>query len=131
MLAVVRDRFDETHERRYGYRIADAVMELVQVNAVAVEGDPIRLDAALGDAWGEAGATARARRAARLLQGRGLGADDDRAPRRPAAAATRLEGPAIVEEIDSTTLVLQGQTATVDASASLIITEHGASEEAR
>ena len=43
----------------------------------------------------------------------------------------RLDGPAIVEEIDSTTLVLQGQTATVDASASLIITEHGASEEAR
>jgi N-methylhydantoinase A len=43
----------------------------------------------------------------------------------------RLEGPAIVEEIDSTTLVLQGQSALVDQSTSLIITELSETQESR
>jgi len=38
-----------------------------------------------------------------------------------------LEGPAIVEELDSTTLVLEGQTALVDESTSIVLTEHAAS----
>ena len=38
----------------------------------------------------------------------------------------RVAGPAVIEQMDSTTLVLQGQTATVDAYHNLIIEEGAA-----
>jgi N-methylhydantoinase A len=125
VLALVRTRFDETHERRYGYRIADAVMELVQVNAVAVEGDPVRLDAALGGSWGAEGATAGRSERPVYFKGQGW-VPATIVRRRDLQPGERLDGPAIAEEIDSTTLVLEGQTAVVDPSGSLIITEHEA-----
>jgi N-methylhydantoinase A len=41
-------------------------------------------------------------------------------------AGDRFEGPAVVEQFDSTTVVLAGQTVTVDATGTLVIEERGA-----
>jgi N-methylhydantoinase A len=131
VLAFVRDHFDETHERRYGYRIADAVMELVQVNAVAVEGDPVPLTVGRGGRE-DAGDKAADERIERAVYFKGDGWTPARIIHRDSLRpGDRLEGPAIVEEIDSTTLVLQGQSALVDQSTSLIITELSETQESR
>jgi N-methylhydantoinase A len=100
-------------------------MELVQVNAVAVEGDPVRLDAALGGSWGAEGATAGRSERPVYFKGQGW-VPATIVRRRDLQPGERLDGPAIAEEIDSTTLVLEGQTAVVDPSGSLIITEREA-----
>jgi N-methylhydantoinase A len=126
LVAAVRARFDEAHERRYGYRIADAVVELVQVNAVAVEADPSPL--ATRATAAEAGRDKASGRTTRPVYFKETGWVAATIVRRSELRpGDRLEGPAIVEELDSTTLVLAGQVAEVHASSCILITETGES----
>jgi 5-oxoprolinase (ATP-hydrolysing) len=117
----VAERFAAAHEREYGFRL-DAVCEFVNLRATALgafaAGDPppappasrpvdaARLGAQRiyhGGDWHEAALYDRS-----LLE-----------------RGHRLEGPAIVVQPDSTTLVLPGYTAEVDAHLNLVIRQAG------
>jgi N-methylhydantoinase A len=100
-------RFHAEHERRYGYRMEDEAVELVNLRLVATvprskpelsgapprrQERPARRRARLDDGWRELDVHDRA----------GLG------------AGSRLDGPAVVELAESTLLVRPGWRATVD-----------------
>jgi N-methylhydantoinase A len=114
------ERFHEAHERTYGYRI-DTVVELVHLGAVAHERQaaPAPLPPAAGT--GEPAAQTRPVyfREAGWCETAILRRDD-------LPAGYELGGPAIVEEPDSTTLVLPGQVARVDATGCIVIAERAA-----
>jgi N-methylhydantoinase A len=100
-------RFHAEHERRYGYRMDDEVVELVNLRLVATAprdkpdlseaaprrgGNPSRRRARLDDGWGEIDVYERA--------ALGVGSE--------------LQGPAVVEFAESTLLVRPGWRASVD-----------------
>jgi N-methylhydantoinase A len=115
------ERFHEAHERTYGYRI-DTVVELVHLGATALERrEPPPAAAATGD--GREPALVQ-----RPVYFRETGWHDTTIVRRAELrAGYELDGPAIVEEPDSTTLVLPGQIARIDASGSIVMVEVDAS----
>jgi N-methylhydantoinase A len=106
-LAELPDRFHAEHERRYGYRMEDEAVELVNLRLVATVptgkpdlseaaprrgGNPSRRRARLDDGWEEVDVYERA----------ALG------------VGSRLDGPAVVEFAESTLLVRSGWRASVD-----------------
>jgi len=102
------DGFEQHYEAEYGYRIASEVIEVVQLNVSVVgESSKPRLSKLTPKAPAEAGA----RRAVCF---------DPQAPvecpifeRSELSPADVIEGPAVIEELDSTTLVHPGQVLTV------------------
>jgi N-methylhydantoinase A len=114
----VVERFHEAHERAYGYRIADAIVEFVYLSAVAIEHQPppASLDLAyVGDATPASSRSVYLKDLGwiecPIYRRDGLGRD------------VTLPGPLIVEETDSTTLVLGGQVVRTHSNGSLLITE--------
>jgi N-methylhydantoinase A len=116
-LATIGARFDAEHERLFSF-VLSADHELVNARA-SVSGprpkvSPTTLEPGTGDP-----AAARTGTAPVYVDGGWTDAAwYDRARLR---AGDALDGPAIVTEMDSTTLVLPGHTATVDPSGSLLI----------
>ncbi|MDE0174646.1 MAG: hydantoinase/oxoprolinase family protein [Defluviicoccus sp.] len=120
---VVEERFHDLHERLYSYRVPGEPIELVNVrlHAVgrvarpplpAVEISPTRPEPA-----GER----------KVLLPDGSGARPVAVYRREGLApGASWAGPAIVEEPSSTTLILEGMTATVDAYGNMILLLDGA-----
>jgi N-methylhydantoinase A len=112
------ERFHEEHERVYGYRLDGAVVEFVHLTATAIDRrtplPPRRLDP--GDLPDP-------------VEVRPVYYKDERwvdTPiyrREALPGGAMVDGPAIIEEPDSTTLVLAGQTARVHETASLVLTE--------
>jgi N-methylhydantoinase A len=109
-------RFHEAHESAYGYRLADATVEFVHVSAVASDrretpadpppptgepGEPHAVRPVCIDGW----------------------ADTPVYRREDLVAGQRLAGPAVIEEMDSTTLVPPGWHVEVHASGCLVL--HG------
>jgi N-methylhydantoinase A len=95
------ERFNTLHEQAYGFRMPNTASEIVNLRAVGTgdrpepelpEADPIQKDL-------QAGTYARA----------------DLHP------GTRIQGPSIVTEFDSTTVVLEGYTAEIDRHFNLLI----------
>ena len=108
LLRGLYDSFHEKHEAAFGYRISGEIIELVHFN-VSVVG-PIS-PPSLASRPGGAAPTPRATRPV-YFKGRGyLPTPIYRQRTLPAGAA--IEGPAVVEEEDSTTLVHPGQRLTV------------------
>ena len=118
-LADVIERFHRTHERLYTYATEDAPVEFVNLRVSAI-GQLKRPDIeTLSPGQGAGKAVLGTREV--WLPGAGtfvecpvydrtrLGVDDD------------IKGPAIIEQLDSTTLLLPGQTARVHESGSIII----------
>jgi N-methylhydantoinase A len=104
------------HEQAYGYAMPDEPVEVVTLRVVA-EGRPA-LDAPPTD-W-DLGAAPRERRSRTI----GLADKEVEAvvvDRQALAAGDRLEGPAVVEQADATTLLAPGDVATVDAAGNLIV----------
>ncbi|HEX5293877.1 MAG TPA: hydantoinase/oxoprolinase family protein [Streptosporangiaceae bacterium] len=116
-LATIGARFDAEHERLFSF-VLSADHELVNARA-SVSGprpkvSPTTLEPGTGDP-----AAARTGTAPAYVDGGWADAAwYDRARLR---AGDALDGPAIVTEMDSTTLILPGHTATVDPSGSLLI----------
>jgi N-methylhydantoinase A len=105
----VRARFHEAHELLYGFRL-DVAAEFVNFRLTgfgAVRKPPLRGFSAARDG----AATARSRHV--LLEGHGSVEADVR-DREALGPGDELDGPAIVEEAASTTLLLPGQRLTVD-----------------
>ena len=110
------ERFHGVHERMYGYRLPGTVVEFIHVNATALEvrdvpSPPLVMgteDASPVDT--------------RLVYFKGAGWLDAPVYRRPSLAPGQVvAGPVVIEELDSTTLVLAGQQLRVDASGSLLV----------
>jgi N-methylhydantoinase A len=100
-------RFSAEHERRYGYRMEDEVVELVNLRLVAtVPRDKPDLSEA---APGRRGSPSRRR--ARLDDG---WQEIDVRDRATLGAGSELQGPAVVEFAESTLLLRPGWRATVD-----------------
>jgi N-methylhydantoinase A len=116
-LATIGARFDAEHERLFSF-VLSADHELVNARA-SVSGprpkvSPTTLEPGTGD-------PAAARTGTAPVYVDGGWADAAWYDRARLRAGDALDGPAIVTEMDSTTLVLPGHTATVDPSGSLLI----------
>jgi N-methylhydantoinase A len=112
------ERFHEAHERTYGYRIAEGVVELVYFTAVAVQ----RQEAPPALALPELDEPRPV--AARPVYFKEFGWVETPIYRREhLGRGVELAGPLIVEEVDSTTLVLHGQIARTHPTGSLLIAE--------
>jgi len=116
-LARVRAAFDEVYAARYGYANPAEPVEVVTWKLSAVGGSP-RIALAKAAARGGDGAPKGTRRAY-FPEARGY-VDTPVYDRYALAAGARVEGPAIVEERESTTVLPPGAAATVDEYASLV-----------
>jgi len=117
-LARVRASFDEIYAARYGYAAPHEPVEIVTWKLAAVAGTP-RVTLAKATAGG-----GTARKGSRLayFPERGGFVETPVYDRYTLSEGAIVEGPAIVEERESTTVLPPGTTATVDAYASLIVT---------
>lgn len=120
-----RKQFEAAHQRAYGYVAADDPIELVNVRLTAV-GRLAPLTSSTVQAGD--GNPARARKGSRpvwlrdgLLGTAGTAVDTPVYDRYRLRAGDRLPGPAVVEEMDSTTIVPRGYTAEVEPHGSLVI----------
>jgi len=117
------EAFHAAHEKRYGRRQQGAAVELVTLNVTA-KGDtvrPIHAPLAAGD-----GTAAAARKGRRSVYFRDIGRLDCEHYERPLlAAGDRLAGPAIVQAVDSTTVVPPGWTLACDRIGNLMLTREG------
>jgi N-methylhydantoinase A len=113
-------RLAEAHRTAYGYALDDEPVEVVTIRVVA-EGQPV-LRSAEGLDWDQG--PARPGRERRMDAGRGRVTAQilDRASLRP---GDRVEGPALVEQPDSTTLLAPGEKAEVDAAGNLVVRAQG------
>ena len=118
----IKAAFDELHRRTYGASAPEEDAELVTLRLVAEVPVPhLRLPRI---ASGTAAPAMRASPARQLYDlARGDFADADVYDRARLRAGDRLTGPAIVEQYDSTTVVLAGQALTVDEVGNLLIAE--------
>jgi N-methylhydantoinase A len=120
--AAIRGRFDGLHDRYYGHHAADEPLELVNVRSAASAARPrIRFPEGGGIA-AEGAPTYRA-----------VYVDDPGTPlrcpiydRASLPAGCIVEGPAIVEEYATTTLLLRGDRASVTPSQELLVAVGGA-----
>ncbi len=116
----LRGEFHRSHERAYGYAAPDDPVELVNVRLAAVGVTPKPRRAPLPDGGRSATAAVKGRRDVWFAEANGF---------RPTVVLDRgkllrsnvIEGPAIIEEHDATTLVHPGWTATVDEHANLVL----------
>jgi N-methylhydantoinase A len=118
LVALVVERFHEAHERAYGYRIAGGVIEFVYLSVVAIQHRPAPQALVLSELAEPAPVSWRP------VYFKEEAWIDCPIYRRPALGRdTALRGPLIVEEVDSTTLVLPGQTVRTHPNGSLIVAE--------
>ena len=111
-LAEIRGRFDREHERQYGYAVPEEPVEMVNVSLSAFGLiPPLTLpDAAPGGRSPEA---ARAARRPVYFREAGGFADAGMYDRSLLRQGNVIEGPAIVSEMDATTVIHPGYRATV------------------
>ncbi|MEM7023929.1 MAG: hydantoinase/oxoprolinase family protein [Pseudomonadota bacterium] len=117
-LPAIRGRFEQVHRREYGYVIKDGAIEIVTLRTRAV-------------GMIETSATLPVRATEGTPQGvqeRDMFVDGEQGwrtvpvyDRTTLAAKQRIAGPAIIEEMSSTTVLLPGQTGSVDELANLVI----------
>jgi N-methylhydantoinase A len=111
---VAVERFHLAHETAYGYRLPDAVVEFVHVGAVASDHRDVPPDPA--PPTGPPGLP-YATRPVCLDEW----VDTPIFRRDVLTAGQRVQGPAVIEEVDSTTLVPDGWTAEVHPSGCLVL----------
>jgi N-methylhydantoinase A/oxoprolinase/acetone carboxylase beta subunit/N-methylhydantoinase B/oxoprolinase/acetone carboxylase alpha subunit len=104
------------HEELYGYSMRDRVIEVTEVRVVALGEEAVSAQL-LAPVGGRA-----ERHATRAIYFAGVGNLDTPIYRRvELPEGTRLDGPALVEEMDSTTLLHPGDSAEVRADGSMVI----------
>ncbi|MCI2975685.1 MAG: hydantoinase/oxoprolinase family protein [Ferrimicrobium sp.] len=121
LLGATRAKFEAEHERLFTFAL-DQECELVHLRAIAQGARPkveaLRIESGDGDPGGA------------MIAAKEIYVDGERVPAKIYArsrlrADDRIEGPAIVSEMDSTTLVLPGHVAVVDAFGNLVINPLG------
>ena len=119
-VARVRDEFHAMHERAYGYAAPDDAVELVNVRLAAIGVTPKPRRAPLPEGGPSSDAARKGRREIWFAETGGF---------RPTLVLDRgkllrgnvVDGPAIIEEADASTLVHPGWTATVDVHGNLVL----------
>ena len=107
-------RFEEEHQRTYGHRGHDGIVELVNLHLVASGlSDRPRIPAELD----YRGRLSRAASERRVFFGR----DWETAKIVTRDAVRRLDGPAVIHEFDTTVLVPPGFTAAIDSHSNLVL----------
>ena len=124
LVELLAERFHRQHEAVYGYRLAGAVVELVHLNATATERRAPTPTAALSPG----GADPIGVRPVSFETARWIETPIYR--RGAVGAGASISGPAVIEEVDSTTIVFPGQVACAHVSGALFI-EHVAGREDR
>jgi len=116
----LRDEFHAMHERAYGYAAPDDPVELVNVRLAAVGVTPKPRRAPLADGGPAAARAAKGRREVWFAEVGGFRTTIvlDRAK---LLRGNVIDGPAIIEEPDASTLVHPGWTATVDEHGNLVL----------
>ncbi len=117
-LAGLEERFNQLHEQLYGFRMPGTASEIVNLRAVG-SGSVPKPELPTGSAGGPDASGAVAEEHEIVFHG-------DRLPtkiydRAGLAPGNRFEGPAIVTEFDSTTVVLPGYIAEVDTNFNILI----------
>jgi N-methylhydantoinase A len=122
-LAGLADDFHDLHERTYGHANRGEAVELVtlRISAFGAIATPPAPDVPRGGPRAPADATVGTR--AVLLPGARRRREVPVMRREALRARNRIEGPAIIEEMDSTTIVLPGQRARVDGFGNLWLEE--------
>jgi N-methylhydantoinase A len=111
------ESFEREHERQYGFRLEGEPIEIINLRVTAVRPEPPPPVAAPDGAAGAAPVEVRA------VWFDAEGPVDCPIFRRDElGGGTELEGPAIIEEVDSTTLVFPGDRLTLHPSGSLLLT---------
>ena len=105
-LADLEERFNALHEQLYGFRMPGTASEIVNLRAVGYGAVP-KPELPVGDAR-RAGRVGRRRRRARGRLRRRARARRRSTTARSSQPGAALDGPAIVTEFDSTTVVLPG-----------------------
>ena len=105
-LPALEARFNELHEQLYGFRMPDTPAEIVNLRAVGTGARP-EPELPEGEPDGEDAAGART--------------GDGHYEREQLAPGHRIEGPAVITEFDSTTVVLEGYVAEVDRYFNILI----------
>jgi N-methylhydantoinase A len=117
-LAELEERFNGLHEQLYGFRMPGTTCEIVNLRAVGFGAVP-KPDLPTGE-LGDADASGAVAEEHEIVF-RGERVPTKIYDRARLAPGMRFEGPAIVTEFDSTTVVLPGYTAQVDASFNILI----------
>jgi N-methylhydantoinase A len=117
LLASVLERFHAQHEATYGYRLPEAPMEIVYLSATAVDSGrrplpPVELNDCPP-------LTVRTRRPVFFKEAGWIDTDVVRREMMPVGVA--FAGPLVVEEPDSTVLVLGDQQVTLHATGALVL----------
>jgi N-methylhydantoinase A len=122
VLAEAVEDFHTMHERVYGYASRDAVIQFVTLRVgVGVEQDRTALIEA--EARRPTASTPPGERPIRLVEAPGTPTVGTVWQRSVLTSGMAVRGPAIVEQMDTTILVLPGQTATTDTWGNLLIAE--------
>jgi N-methylhydantoinase A len=117
-LADLEERFNGLHEQLYGFRMPGTACEIVNLRAVGYGAVP-KLELPVGEAGSADASTAVVDEQDVVFDGRRLPTKIyDRSKLQPGAT---LDGPAIVTEFDSTTVVLPGYSASVDGNFNILI----------
>ncbi|HEY7693244.1 MAG TPA: hydantoinase/oxoprolinase family protein [Gaiellaceae bacterium] len=118
-LADLEERFNGLHEQLYGFRMPGTACEIVNLRAVGYGSVP-KPELPVGEAGGSDASAAVVDEHQVVFEGKRVPTKIyDRSKLEPGAS---LEGPAIVTEFDSTTVVLPGHRAEVDVNFNILIT---------
>ncbi len=117
----LRQAFLREHARVYGHSADDDAMQVVSYRLTALGEPGVLTLPLLPDAAGPSPAAARVGERPVYFEEAGGFAPTPVYRRELLLAGHRLDGPAIVEQMDSTTVLLPGQGATVDAQANIMI----------
>lgn len=115
--ALLSAAFDDTHERLYNFKL-DTMHEIVNLRAIGL-GRTKPLTAVKIEAGSEDASAAQVEKHQVYFEGKHL--ETSIYDRAKLKAGNRIAGPAIVTEFDSTTLVLAGHYAMVDATGAILI----------
>ena len=115
LVEVLVERFHRQHEAVYEYRLADTVVELVHLNATAID----RCPPAPSPGLAPGGADPIGVRPVSFETGGWVETPIYR--RAAVGAGSSISGPAVVEEVESTTIVFPGQVARTHASGAMFI----------
>jgi N-methylhydantoinase A len=120
-LDAARRAFFREHERVYGYFTEDEPVQIVNVRVTAIgEPDPLVLQALARAATSDPKAACAGERPAYFDETGGF-VPTPLYRRERLLAGHVIAGPAIVDQMDATTVILPGQVATVDERANLVI----------
>jgi N-methylhydantoinase A len=121
----LRRRFHAEHERLYAHSSPEAAVELVTLRVAALGRLPRPVVREIAAAGPMASPDALKGRRPVWFDEAGGWVDCPIWTRHALGAGNRLEGPAIVEQMDTTTVLLPGQTLTVHPIGTLVIRDHG------